>query len=445
MTGRNPFDELSLRDLISEDGTTFNVGSEFTDIDEEYLYREKMTFTDEELLRVINMQEFFDDDDQVEEECDIPQSVGIHFDKIKEKMEDLTADGKVKKLIRQKGVGPVIPPDALVTIKYSGYFEGEDEPYDSSHARGNPDRYQLNDGQLIPGFELAIQSMKKHEISIFWVHPDYAFGELGCAPLIPPSAEIMYVISLIDYLDNASVNNFENLSIEEKKKFRNVKDNVAHIFKIAADGFKQRKYKQAIRDYKKIMNFLEEAELEGEEDQDEMKKLLTRAAQNLAICYNRENMPRQACIACNEAPYKTAKIHFHYGRALIKMGEYNQALSQLEKCLALNPGNISTIKEMELANRFAEKYEEIEKKMWSKCLGQSNETPQKENEYDQVATTFVKAFVDDEHIMRQPLPEGLLPEAEKAIRRQAAIKGLKVTSHTRYGKEIIYLSKMNYF
>ncbi|XP_063979558.1 inactive peptidyl-prolyl cis-trans isomerase FKBP6 [Diachasmimorpha longicaudata] len=443
MASRNPFDEFSLRDLLSEHGTTFNVGSEFTDMDEEYLYREKLTFTDEELLRVINMQEFLDDDDQVEEDSEIPQSVGIHFDKIKEKMENLTADGKVKKLIRQKGVGPVIPPDALVTIKYSGYFEGEDEPYDSSHARGTTDRYQLNNSELIPGFELAIQSMRKHEVSIFWVHPDYAFGELGCAPLIPPSVEIMFVISLINYLDNASVNNFANLSIEEKKQFKNVKDNVAHIFKIAGDGFKQRKYKQAIRDYKKIMSFLEEAELEGEEDQDEMKKLLTRAAQNLAICYNRENMPRQACIACNEAPYKTAKIHFHYGRALIKMGEYNQALSELEKCLALDPGNISTIKEMELANRSAEKYEEIEKKMWSKCLGQSKEII-KEDEYEQLATSFVQTFVDDEHIMRQPLPEGLLPQAEKAIRRQAAMKNLKVTSHSRYGKEIIYLSKMNY-
>lgn len=151
-------------------------------------------------------------------------------------------------MVRQKGVGPVVPPDSLVTIKYSGYFDGQDEPYDSSHARGTPDRYQLSQGQLIPGFELAIQSMSKHEVSIFLIHPDYAFGELGCAPLIPPSSEIMYVVSLIDYLDNASVNNFENLSIEEKKKFSNVKINVGHIFQIAADGFKQKKYKQAMRE-----------------------------------------------------------------------------------------------------------------------------------------------------------------------------------------------------
>lgn len=97
------------------------------------------------------------------------------------------------------------------------------------------------------------------------------------------------------------------------------------------------------------------------------------------------------------------------------------------------------------ANRFEEKYAELEKQMWSKCLGLNKEAPPKEGEYDQLAVTLCKAFLDDEHIMRQPLPEGLLPEAEKAIRRQAAILGLKVTSHTRYAKEIIYLSKVAYF
>ncbi|XP_011298074.1 inactive peptidyl-prolyl cis-trans isomerase shutdown [Fopius arisanus] len=443
MADSSLFENFTLGDLISGNGITFNTGDEFSPIEDEYLQMEDFNFNDDELLKLINMQEFLDDDEVVED-CDIPQSVGIHFDKIKERMDDLIPDGKIKKIIRQKGVGSVIPPDCLVTIKYAGYFDGQDEPYDSSHARGKPDRYQLGVGQLIPGFELAIKSMKKHEVSLFWVDFDYAFGELGCAPLIPPRADIIFLVSLIDYLDNALVNNFENLDIEEKKKFHNVKDNVVHLFKIAADGFKQRKFKQAIRDYKKILNSLDEAELEDSEDEGEQKKLLTRAAQNLAICYNRESMPRHACIACNEAPYKTAKIHFHYGRALIRMGEYGQALTQLEKCLALEPENVFAIKEMELANQFEEKYKNIEKSMWSKCLGLAKGKPRGEEEYEQLATSLVQTFLDDGHIMRQPLPEGLVPQAEKAIRRQAAIKGVKVTSHTRYGKEIVYLSKSNY-
>ncbi|KAK0094962.1 hypothetical protein PV326_009557 [Microctonus aethiopoides] len=53
-------------------------------------------------------------------------------------------------------------------------------------------------------------------------------------------------------------------------------------------------------------------------------------------------------------------------------------------------------------------------------------------------------FMKNDNILRQPLPEGLRPEVGKMIRKEALAMGLTVTTHERYGKEVVYLEKPNY-
>lgn len=152
------------------------------------------------------------------------------------------------KLIKQKGVGGIIPHDAQVTIKYIAHFEYRDEPFDSSFARGGAETFNLNQGTLIPGLEIGLLSMQKHEIAIFIVHPDLAYGKCGCAPRIPPNEHILYVVHLIDYLDNGCIESFKSLSIEEQKLFANIVKRAQAKFNTAKDCFKKNKIKQAIRE-----------------------------------------------------------------------------------------------------------------------------------------------------------------------------------------------------
>lgn len=152
------------------------------------------------------------------------------------------------KLIKQKGVGNFVPSDAQVTIKYIGHFEYVDEPFDSSFARGGVETFCLNQGALIPGLEIGISTMQKHEIAMFIIHPDLAYGKYGCAPRIPPNEEILFVVHLIDYVDNGSVKNFQSLSLEERKQFANVVKSAQGKFNTAKDCFSKQKIKQAIRE-----------------------------------------------------------------------------------------------------------------------------------------------------------------------------------------------------
>ena len=117
-----------------------------------------------------------------------------------------------------------MPERALVRVHYNGYLEYADEPYDSSRLRGKQQQFVLGNGnnnlhthtqththtsclyhvcvcvcvclcwcvgEVIPGWEVAVLSMRRNERSQYLISPEYAFGQMGCPPRIPPNATSM--------------------------------------------------------------------------------------------------------------------------------------------------------------------------------------------------------------------------------------------------------------
>lgn len=436
-------DGFTLGDLMSPDGFTLEIGDQYMDEeDEEFSYSSDVFLSNEEVINMINMDEFKDEDEDVNEST-TAMPCGIGFETMKTKMTPLLDNGKVMKLIKRNGVGEIIPYNAQVTIKYIGYFEYSDEPFDSTYAHGHPKTVRLDQGLLLPGLEIAVTSMKKHEIAVFIVHPDLAYGQVGCPPRILPNQEVMFVVHLIDFLDNASADTYVNLSMEEKKVLANIIKSINDILNTAKDNFQRQRIKRAIQQYKKAIVLLENADLKNDEEEEEVNKLLSKAYGNLAVCYNKENMPRHVCMACNKVPIPNAKIHFNHGRALLKMGEYVRALQELHAAYKMEPKNKDIFKEISLANDKYKKYREIEKRLWSKCLNTVKEKKEA-TEFQKAAREMCESFALDDHLMRQLLPEGLTIEEEKYICEQAAALGLSITTHQRYGKTVLYMNKKKY-
>jgi len=46
--------------------------------------------------------------------------------------------------------------------------------------------------------------MRRNEQSQFIFSPDWAFGDLGCPPRIPPKAYVYFKIDLIDWIDSSA-------------------------------------------------------------------------------------------------------------------------------------------------------------------------------------------------------------------------------------------------
>lgn len=105
-----------------ENGTTFEVHPD--DLYDESL-REN-TFGDE-LLSANYFRDCFEDVLYTDDDDDLTP-----YERLANLMTDIEERGYVKKRILQEGNGQKIPPDALVTIHYDGFFEYQDEPYDST-------------------------------------------------------------------------------------------------------------------------------------------------------------------------------------------------------------------------------------------------------------------------------------------------------------------------
>ena len=98
----------------------------------------------------------------------------------------------------------MVPEGSIVRVHYNGYLEYSAEPYDSSRLRNSPMQFTLGKEAVIPGWEIGIGTMRKNELARFLVKAEYAFGDLGCPPRIPPEATSMRYM-IIPLLERASI------------------------------------------------------------------------------------------------------------------------------------------------------------------------------------------------------------------------------------------------
>ncbi|KAL1473605.1 hypothetical protein MTO96_021897 [Rhipicephalus appendiculatus] len=122
---------------------------------------------------------------------------------------DITPEknGGVFKEILTPGTGEETPGDGCsVSVHYTGKLVDGTE-FDSSRLRGKFD-FNLGTGSVIKAWEIGIKTMKKGEVAILTCAPDYAYGDKGSPPKIPPNATLIFEVELLEWkLEDISVDN----------------------------------------------------------------------------------------------------------------------------------------------------------------------------------------------------------------------------------------------
>ncbi len=52
---------------------------------------------------------------------------------------------------------------------------------------------------MIKAWDIAVKTMKKGEVAMYTCKPEYAYGEEGFAPKIPPNATLLFEIELVKW------------------------------------------------------------------------------------------------------------------------------------------------------------------------------------------------------------------------------------------------------
>ena len=96
--------------------------------------------------------------------------------------------------ITKEGSGNTCGKGKHVYVAYKGYLV-DGKVFDSSEGRGDLD-FTTGAGQMIPGFDIMVQNMKRGESRTIVLPPDLAYGEQGYPGVIPPASYIAFDVTL---------------------------------------------------------------------------------------------------------------------------------------------------------------------------------------------------------------------------------------------------------
>ncbi|XP_029409549.1 inactive peptidyl-prolyl cis-trans isomerase FKBP6 isoform X4 [Nannospalax galili] len=255
------------------------------------------------------------------------------YERLSQRMLDISGDRGVLKNVIREGAGDPVTPDASVLVKYSGYLEHMDKPFDSNCFRKTPRLMKLGEDITLCGMELGLLSMRKGELARFLFRPTYAYGTLGCPPLIPPNATVLFEIELLDFLDSAESDKFCALSAALKLLHR-----------------------------RRLV-------LSEEQHLVEAAKLLVLL--NLSFVYLKLDRPAMALRYGEQAlliDQRNAKALFRCGQACLLLTEYEQARDFLVRAQKEQPCNQDINKELKKLSSYYKNYMDREREMYHRMF-----------------------------------------------------------------------------
>jgi FKBP-type peptidyl-prolyl cis-trans isomerase FkpA len=98
----------------------------------------------------------------------------------------------------KKGKGANPKPGDIVTVQYKGMLLDGKE-FDSSYGRPEPFKFILGQGQVIAGWDEAIQLMAKGGAAKIVLPSTIGYGARGAGGVIPPFAPLVFEVELVSF------------------------------------------------------------------------------------------------------------------------------------------------------------------------------------------------------------------------------------------------------
>ncbi|KAI8494994.1 PREDICTED: peptidyl-prolyl cis-trans isomerase FKBP4-like [Branchiostoma belcheri] len=268
-------------------------------------------------------------------------------------------EGGIVRRVIKKGVGYDRPKEgAIAEIHLLGTYNGlVFEDRDVQYIVGET----ATDHGVVEGVDYAVTKMKAEEKWRVQLKSQFAFGNEGKKDFnIPARAQVEYEVEL---------KNFEKVKESWQMDTR---EKLEASDKVKAKGttfFKGGKYKEAVTQYKKILDYLEfDADrIEDEEDKKSAGQLMLAAHLNLAMCYLKTDEPYEVINHCSKALEKdpnNEKAFFRRGQARFTIRDYEEARSDFNAVLKIDPNNKAAKNQVTTILHHQKKEREQEKKLY---------------------------------------------------------------------------------
>ncbi|MFA6901799.1 MAG: FKBP-type peptidyl-prolyl cis-trans isomerase [Gallionellaceae bacterium] len=102
------------------------------------------------------------------------------------------------------GEGALATAGKNISVHYTGWLYDETasghqgKKFDSSRDRNVPFEFPLGTGQVIAGWDQGVEGMKVGGKRLLVVPPAMAYGARGAGGVIPPNAQLVFEVELLD-------------------------------------------------------------------------------------------------------------------------------------------------------------------------------------------------------------------------------------------------------
>ena len=108
----------------------------------------------------------------------------------------ITTPSGLRYTILKAGKGATPKPGQEVFVHYTGTLTNG-KKFDSSRDKGQPFSFKVGAGQVIPGWDEALSTMKVGERRQLTIPPKLGYGAAGAGGVIPPNATLIFDVELL--------------------------------------------------------------------------------------------------------------------------------------------------------------------------------------------------------------------------------------------------------
>ncbi|XP_077210967.1 70 kDa peptidyl-prolyl isomerase-like [Tasmannia lanceolata] len=249
---------------------------------------------------------------------------------------DVTGDKKVVKKIVRVGEGYDRPSEgSQVKVRYNGKLE-DGTLFEIKGSDEEPFELTCCEEKILEGLDWAVMTMKRGEIALVTVAPEYGFGNVEChrdLSVVPANATLFYEVELISFIKDKE---FWNMETPDKIEACQKKKDEGN------ELFKAQEFRRASKKYEKAAKYVEYDHSFSEEEKIQANTLKISCYLNNASCKLKLGQYIETLRLCTKVldldPHNV-KALYRRSQSYVRTSEFEKAEADIKKSLSIDPNN----------------------------------------------------------------------------------------------------------